>query len=186
MLTGFQSTLISPKDQLCCSATFTVGKSYRINILESRPVSFWCLQITSSVSTFLLPLFSQNTSCSDTDKPRDNNLWEKRCLTKTKCIAWLISTLSQREYCELSEGLRWLSKETQGELHGPQSAWFCVCLFIHSNSLKYTWATKTTKPNTEVKTLLKCPCWCKVKDKYFMQYPRPLFRKWTAAYETTP
>lgn len=131
MLIGW-STLISPKDQLCCSATFTVDKSYWINILESRSVSFWCLQITSSVSTFLLPLFSQNTSCSD--KPRDNSPWEKCCLTKTKYIAWLISTLPQKEF-ELSEALRWLSKETHGELHGPQSAWSCVCLFVQFNSL---------------------------------------------------
>lgn len=149
MLTGW-STLISPKDQLCCSATFIVGKSYRINILESWPISFQCLQITSSVSTFLLPLFSQNTSCSDTDKPRDNHLWEKCCLTKTKYIAWLISTLPQREYFELSEALRWLSNETQGELHGPQSAWFGVCLFVHFNSLKCAWESRSTKPNTEV------------------------------------
>lgn len=185
MLTGW-STLISLKDQLYSSATFTVGKSYRINILESRPVSFQCLQITSSVPTFLLPLFSQNTSCSDTDKRRDNNLWEKCCLTKTKYVSWLISTLPQRESFEISEALRWLSKETQGELHEPQSAWFCVYLFVHFFSLKCTWASKTTKPNTEVKTLLKCSCWCNVKEKYFMQYPLPLFRKWTAAYEATP
>lgn len=140
MLPGW-STLISPEDQLCCSATFTVDESYGTNIPESKWVSFWCcepncrqkacLQTESSVPVFLWPLFFQNTSCSGTGIPRVHSLWERCCLTKkTNYIAWLVSTLPEREYFKLFEALSWLFKATQGELHGPQSAGpVSACLF---------------------------------------------------------
>lgn len=69
-----------------------------VTIVPSEHILFWYRQIKRSVSG-------------------KDVVWQRQ----TNYIAWLISTLPEREYFKLFEALSWLSWEKQ-EVHRPQSA----------------------------------------------------------------